>query len=260
MSRQIHYSVDDRGIATIAIEGFNKFNAITSAMFGELADCFERTDKDPNVKVVIFRGYGEENFSSGADLKETEERRSRNNVADYSAPHALARQRRNFWYPHDTAGLTTRIRFGGFQGRIPCIGAFSGYCLAAAMLMAMSHTTLRIAGKSASFGFPEIRFGGGQGIGMSTLGCQVQSAPLQRLAVCMDYVGAEDALAMGMVNEVVPDELLFQRVQQLAEEIALQERLPIMAEKRGIQAAHNQPQKVIAELAAQVSAAVHFGI
>jgi enoyl-CoA hydratase/carnithine racemase len=259
MPRAIHYEVEGP-IATVTIEGFNKYNAITSQMFGELADAFFKIDADRNVRVAILRGHGSEHFSTGADLKETEERRSRNNVASYSAPHALARQRRNFWFPHARAGLTSRLRQTSNPSLTPFIAAIPGYCLAAAMIVAFYRCSLRIAGASAKFGFPEIRFGGGQGIGMSTLPRQVAFAPLQLLASGMEYVDAPTALTMGLVNEVVPDDTLFARVREIAERVAEAPRLNLMAEKKGLRMADHQQQATIGSIASMVSSFVHLGL
>lgn len=258
MPRTVHFD-GAAPVATITIEGYNEFNAITSAMFGMLARAFAQVDASPEIRAVILRGAGEKNFSAGADLKETEERRAKNDIAQYSAPHALARQRRNYWFPFEGSGLTSRMQMTGASSVTPIIAALTGYCLAAALIVVYYRSSLRIAGESARFGFSEVRFGGGGGVAMSTLGHQVAFAPLQELAIG-EYIDARAALTMGMVNEVVPDEEVFPRVEEVAHRIAEAPRLNLLAEKRGLLMARNQSQEVAGVVASSTAAFVRLGI
>ncbi len=81
------------GIATVTLNRPQSHNAINMGMYRELPDLVGGLDKDPEVKVVVFRGAGEKSFASGADITEFEkERGSAAAARNYNEKVAAAEQ------------------------------------------------------------------------------------------------------------------------------------------------------------------------
>jgi len=205
---QIRYEVADR-IATITLDRPDKMNAFTETMRLEMADAFDRTDGDDDVRAVIVTGQGTRAFCAGADLTPEGGGSVFANpepVEDLSDPRV-----------RDGGGkLTLRI----FQSTKPVIGAINGAAVGvgATMQLAMD---MRLASTSARFGFVFARRG------IVPEACSSWFLPKivgisQALEWCMTgrVFDAAEALKGGLVRSVhAPGDLLAE-AQKLAREIA----------------------------------------
>jgi enoyl-CoA hydratase/carnithine racemase len=188
------------GVATVTLNRPEARNALNRALIRELGDALDALDGDPEARAIVLRGAGDRAFCAGADLKGMFQ----------EAPILEAREQ--------YAGLA-RILDGIPRMRTPVIGQVHGYALAGGCGLAAS-CDLVVASEDAIFGLPEIKLG--------LLPLMVM-APILRAAspkrvLHMVLTGAElparDALAIGLVSQVVPRADLGPTVQALARAIA----------------------------------------
>ena len=76
----------DGGIATVVFNRPKVRNAISLAMWGEIAEIADHLGNDDSVRAILFRGAGQEAFAAGADISEFEKNRKDRSSAHRSAP------------------------------------------------------------------------------------------------------------------------------------------------------------------------------
>jgi enoyl-CoA hydratase/carnithine racemase len=182
------------GVATILVDRPEALNAMDTTAYRELTAAFERIDADPEVRVGIVTGAGGRAFSAGADLKEMHSRPR----AD--VPWAPWRAER--W----DLGLTVSK---------PLIAAIDGYAVAGGLELALL-CDIRIATPSSQFGAPEVKWNLLHGFGALRLPAVVGLGNAMRLLLSGDFVDANEALRIGLVNEVVEPDELMPRARRLA--------------------------------------------
>ncbi|GJE17383.1 enoyl-CoA hydratase/isomerase family protein [Methylobacterium marchantiae] len=214
---EILFDTDDAGIARIVLNRPQARNALTFAMYQGLIDLCGRIEADERIKVVVITGAGEKAFAAGTDIAQFR--------GFSSAEDALGYER----FMDRVLGALERLR-------VPVIAAIAGACTGGGAAIAAS-CDLRIATRDARFGFPIAR----------TLGNCLSMSNLRRLsgligpARVKDMIftarlfGAEEALAAGLVGEVVEDaEALAARASALATQIAGHAPLTLRATKEGL--------------------------
>ncbi len=185
MSERVSYRVED-AVARIRFERPEKLNALDQAMWHGLLDAFGRLKADGDVRVCLLEAQGR-SFCAGADLKETA------------------------W--HGEAGIETRRRIERNQqdlarlmtmAPVPLVAAIQGHAIGGGVEIALA-CDMRIAATDASFAFTE------SGIGRFITGAASLLLPravglawAKRMILTAEPVGAEQALAIGLVEEVVP--------------------------------------------------------
>ena len=206
--------VERRGHVLIAtINRPEARNAINQAVHVRLGLALEEADADPQVRVVVLTGAGEQAFCAGADLK------------------ALARGEPLL--PTDPVQLAW-----GFAGVVahpiskPMIAAVNGFALGGGTELALA-CDLVVAAETAMFGLPEVK----RGIIAAAGGAfrLVQQLP-RKLAMEVLLTGepfnAQRALELGFVNRVVAQAEVLATALQLAETIANNAPLAVQASKR----------------------------
>lgn len=177
----VRYDVAD-GVATVTLDRPDKLNALTLAMYDELAAAFDLARDDRRVGVVVLTGAGERAFCVGADLRE-------------SIP-ALAEGRFDISHWDGAHQKHSRLLK-------PVIGAVEGLCLGGGLEILLS-TDLRVASSTARFGLPEPLVGvvpaGGT---LTRLVRQVPRAWAMELMLGGEQVDAATALRFGLLNRVV---------------------------------------------------------
>jgi enoyl-CoA hydratase len=217
MSGRIGLAVSD-GVADIIIDRPDKMNAITPDMTLELQRACREVDADKNVRVVTIAGAGEKAFSAGSDL---------NALADLS----------------DTLAFRDRVEYAALVRDIkkPVIAALKGWVLGGGMEIAIA-ADIRIAGRSAKIGGPEVTRGWIGGGGASQmLPRLVGVGQAMKLLLAGEPIDAETALRIGLVEEVVDDADVLARVQALAQKIASFSPMATQAVKAGVRAALSTP-------------------
>jgi crotonobetainyl-CoA hydratase len=174
----------------------NAVDPAVSLRMNELMAAFEADDR---LQVGVITGSGDRAFSAGADLK------------------AIAAGRLSEIVDVEPGGFAGVVRS---PGRKPLIAAVNGAALAGGCEIALA-CDLIVAAEHASFGLPEVRRGiiAGAG-GLQRLATRIPPARALELALTGRAISAAQALAFGLVNDVVPGERLLSRSLELAEEIA----------------------------------------
>jgi enoyl-CoA hydratase/carnithine racemase len=191
----ISIEMPEPGVARVSIDNA-PLNVLTQAVRRQLGDTLLALSEKPDVRCVVF-GSGERAFCAGADLTEFPLRFD----PEVAAQHA------------DNAH---RMMLALVELGIPVIAAVHGHCLGGGLELALG-CTLRIAGRSAQFGLPEIDRGVWPGTGgIVLLERLVGPATAKRLLYGGDRVSAEQALALGLVDEMVDDARLEARALELA--------------------------------------------
>ena len=126
------------GIATVVFNRPKMRNAVSLAMWGEIANVTEALAKDDSVRAVVYRGAGRDAFASGADISEFKENRK-------DTETALA-------YNKKTEAAYSSIRLCPK----PTVAMVFGYCMGGAMALAMA-CDLRFAAEGSKFGIPAAR-------------------------------------------------------------------------------------------------------
>ena len=156
-------------------------NPLSTALLAELADIATTLSADASVKAVVVTG-NERAFAAGADVSEF--------TADGAAAVVNASIRAGF----DTLAAIPR----------PVIAAITGFALGGGLELALA-CDLRVAADSARLGFPEIQLGifpGGGGTQRASR--LIGPAKAKELIWSGRHVRAEEALAIGLVDRVVP--------------------------------------------------------
>jgi len=175
-------------------------NALNFQTVNELASAFTELRADPSVMVVVVTGAGERAFVAGADIKEFP---------------GLTRE----------AGVEMSRRGQAAMGLIasfprPVIAAVNGLCLGGGCELAMA-CDIRIASDLAKFGQPEVNLGLIPGYGGTMrLARLVGPAAARELLFTGRVIDAQEALAIGLVNKVVPHADLMDVCLEMAEVIA----------------------------------------
>ena len=186
MTENINSTYSD-GVLCLQIDRPEKRNAITPEMYASLAEQLIKGDADEMVKVVVLHGTGN-CFTSGNDL---------NNFSNGSAP-----DRR---YPHNIflSALS--------QTKKPVIAAINGMALGIGTIMLM-HCDLVYADVDAKFSFPFIKLGLSPEGGTSYLLPRLAgNRKAMEMVLFGEQFGVEDALAIGLINEVVSGQSVFDR-------------------------------------------------
>ena len=195
-------------VAVVTIDRQERRNAVDGPTADELAAAHERFESEDDARVMILTGAGEVAFCAGADLKAIESLGPR--LEDPGGP----------------LGFTRRI------SSKPTIAAISGWCLAGGLELAL-WCDLRIAAEGASLGFPERRFG------VPLIDGGTQRLPrIVGLGRALDLilsgriVEAEEALAMGLLTQIVMRGQHLDRSLEIAEALARFPQETMLADRR----------------------------
>ena len=205
------------GIATVTLNKPDKLNALSWRSWGELVAAVAECDADDGTKVIVVTGAGR-GFTSGTDLT---------TGSDPTAPAAESEQ---------TRGQKLRTRYLSavslLHAQKPTIAAVNGIAAGAGFSLALA-CDIRIAAASARFSAIFAKRGISPDLGCSYLLPRIVGiANALRLIYTGDIIGADEALRMGMVSEVVSDERLLERTYELAGSIARGPSLAIEISKR----------------------------
>jgi enoyl-CoA hydratase/carnithine racemase len=192
-------SLDRRGrVAVVTLKRPERKNAVDLPTAGALYDVFKQFDADAALDVAVFTGAGE-TFCAGADLKAVAqgERRPVEKDGDFGPMGP------------------TRLKLSK-----PVIAAIEGHAVAGGLELAL-WCDLRVAGRSAIFGVFNRRFGVPLiDLGTVRLPRLIGQSRALDLVLTGRPVGADEALAIGLVNRVVEDGKTLAAAIALAEQLA----------------------------------------
>jgi enoyl-CoA hydratase/carnithine racemase len=219
MTEHILFSIDGH-VATITLNRPEKLNAATAEMSDAIIQAAEECNRNDAVRCVIVTGAGPKAFCAGSDIAELDR---------YSSP----------WEFRNRADYCDAIQ----TLRKPTIAAVNGFALGGGLETALS-CDIRIASLNAKFAAPEIKLGWIGGGGMTTtLAHSIGPSNAAWMIMTGNTIDAQQALAWGLVTELVTPEGLAAHARALAEIIA--SRAPIAAEtaKLNLNAAFSMPRE-----------------
>lgn len=186
------------GIGYVTMNRPKALNALNTEVVAELDDLFTKIEADDEVKVVIITGAGRA-FIGGAD------------IAYMGALDGLKGRE----FVMQGQALMEKIE----NLSKPVIAAINGFSLGGGNELAMS-CDIRIASEAAKFGQPEVNLGIIPGYGgTQRLPRLVGKGVAKKLILTGAMIGAEEALKIGLVDEVVPAEELMTKVEEMAKTI-----------------------------------------
>ncbi len=204
----------DQGVAIITMNRPDRLNAINGALKAEMGQVLDRVEADDGVGAIVLAGAGRA-FSAGMDLKDDA---------------AGGTEGAEAWREVLTDDLNFIMRF--WDCPKPTIALAHGFCLAAACELAMA-CDMTIAEEGCFFGEPELKFGSVITAMMMPWLTGPKIAK-ELLLGADDRVTAERALAIGLVNRVVPRGEGRAAAMELASRIAAMDADAVRLTKRAI--------------------------
>ena len=208
----ILYEKQRRGVL-ITLNRPGVVNSMNRALCGELENALAQAKEDPEIRAVVITGAGGA-FSAGEDISDIGERET---AWPYGIPEgsSLAAEYDDLRDMDRSRTLDSQLYRWEYPK--PIIGAVNGWCLGAASWLALT-CHLTIAADDAVFGQPEVRHGS------TTDFIWVLLAGFKnalRYSLTGDHIDAQEALRIGIVNQVVSREKLLEESFKIVERIAL---------------------------------------
>ncbi|SAK89921.1 short chain enoyl-CoA hydratase [Caballeronia temeraria] len=201
-------------VAEIIINRPEKMNAITPGMTQTLAGIRQEVERDETVRVVLLRGEGDRAFSAGSDL------------------HSL-KTYQSAWEFRARTDYAMVVR----EFTKPVVAALKGWVLGGGLEM-MLGADIRVAGRSAKFGAPEVLRGWVGGGGASQmLPRLVGYGQAMRLLLTADTIDADEARGIGLVEIVVDDEAVVDHAMSLCRKMAGYSPIATQSVKAAVRAA-----------------------
>jgi enoyl-CoA hydratase len=217
----IRYTVDDGGVARIVLDDPATRNALGDALLDQLIAALERARDDAGVRVVVLASADARVFSSGGDLK-----------AFAGGGPVIDKY----------AGLDRFPRLFQLLGGLgkPSLCAAGGDVLAGAFGLALA-CDLIVARDGVRFGCPEINVGVFPFMISALIYRSVPRAKANELMMTGELMTAADALALHIVNKVVPADGFEAEVERLAGQIASRSPLLMRLGKQALNASRDLP-------------------
>jgi len=208
---QLLITTREDGIAVVQFNRPEVLNALNMAVMMELVETLETLDADEGVRCIVLAG-NEKAFAAGADIKE---------MAEASSIGMLQRDQFARW---------DRIR----KIKTPLIAAVSGFALGGGCELMMT-CDMVVASESARIGQPEINIGVMPGAGgTQRLTRAVGKVKAMEMVLTGEMITAQEALAYGLVNKVVPVEYYLEEAKTLARSVATKPPVAVRLAKEAI--------------------------
>ena len=203
-------------VAIITINRPEKRNALNIKTRAEGAALIAELRADDSVGVVVITGAGDKAFIAGAD------------IAEFAGRTAITQR----------AVMTERSLFNAIDAfPKPVIAMVNGYCLGGGCELALA-CDIRVASETASFGQPEINLGiipGGGGTQRLTR--LIGEGRAMEMILTGEIIDAKTALAIGLVNHVVPRDQLEAKTMEIADRIAEKGPISVSLAKEAVKIA-----------------------
>jgi len=206
------------GVAYITLNNPEKANILDKKTSDEISEAWIDLWEDREVRCAILTGKGNRHFCGGHNLQPRPE------LSDEE--REMLRAQRMFWPLAGTVyGTPTGVdgRMGDHYPRVwkPVIAAVNGWAAGAGLYILLSSTDIRIASaEHARFKFALLSQGWvGNGPGAALLTKQLRYIDAMKILLTDEPFGAEEALRIGLVNEVVPHDQLLERAEVMARKI-----------------------------------------
>lgn len=199
--------------ALITFNNPSFMNALSSDYIRKINETLDQVEEDEEIYTLIFTGSGKA-FIAGADIKEM-----------YPQDESSI-----FKWSEQGSGLNLRIE----KMKIPVIAAINGYALGGGLELALA-CDIRIASEHAKMGCPETGLGVICGAGgTQRLPRAVGAAMAKELLFTAEIIDAHRALKIGLVNKVVPQEVLLDEAFYMAAAIEKNGQIAVQAAKKAV--------------------------
>jgi enoyl-CoA hydratase/carnithine racemase len=214
-TEKIVAGVED-GVGWITFNNPARRNAMSLEMWTGLGDAAEAFENDPEVRVVVMRGAGGKSFAAGADISEFDQHR------------ANAEQKKSY------AAIAARAHHGIRDLSKPLVAMIEGFCIGGGMALALG-ADLRIASSGSTFGIPAARLGlGYEYDGLAALARLVGPSVAKDMLFSARFLATDEALRVGLINQVVPAAELEATVRAYAGRVAGHAPLTVLAAKAAV--------------------------
>jgi enoyl-CoA hydratase/carnithine racemase len=199
-------------------------NAVSLEMWEALGVIVSDFQQDDNIRVIVLKGAGDKAFVSGADISEFEEKRnSPASEEEYAKKSALG------------SGML-------YQLDKPLIAMIQGFCIGGGLAIALS-ADIRFATDDSKFGIPAAKLGLGYGYsGIKILSDLVGPSHAKDILFTARFMGAEEALRIGLINRIVSRDELESTVRDYARMIANNAPLTVKTAKAAVREAIKDPE------------------
>lgn len=202
----------DPGIQILKVSRPSVLNALNSAVLKGLKEALSQIAENPQVRVLILTGDGEKSFIAGADIAE---------MKDLTPGEAVEFAQLG----HEVTKLLELMPK-------PTIAAVNGYALGGGMEMAISCDFI-VASKKAIFGQPEVGLGIIPGFGATLRLLKFVGLPLAKeLIFSGRKIKADEALQLGLINHLYPEQNFMEETLELAKTISLQSASAVAKSKQ----------------------------
>jgi enoyl-CoA hydratase len=185
----------ENGIFTITINRPDKMNALNQQVMNDLNNVMDEVYKNVEIKSVIITGQGNKAFVAGADISEFSGLSQQEGMA-------LSKKGQDIFFKIENCSK-------------PVIAAVNGFALGGGCELAMA-CHMRIASDNAKFGQPEVNLGLIPGYGgTQRLTMLVGKGKAIELLLTGNMIDASEALRLGLVNYVVPQEQLLNKANEI---------------------------------------------
>lgn len=190
----------ENGLLTLTLARPEALNALNGALIAQLSEAIEAAQSDDDVRAIVLTGAGERAFVAGADIKE---------FADFGVEQG-----------RELAALGQEILFDRVEHSAkPVIAAINGFALGGGLELALA-AHVRIASEKAKMGLPEVSLGLIPGYGgTQRLPQIVGKGKALEMILTARAIDAQEALACGLVNQVVPADQLLTAAASMAQQM-----------------------------------------
>ena len=235
MSKSVLYEQNNR-IVTITLNRPDTRNALSGDIIDGLVDSFKKADRDENVGCVILTGAGK-SFSSGGNLQE---------IKDMTTKDNMSQSQLEDWYRFGIQKIPLTMN----SIDVPVVAAINGHAIGAGNDLC-TMCDIRIAAEDAKFSESFLRIGIIPGDGGSWfLPKIIGLSRANEMILTCDVLNAEKALAWGLVSQVVSNEELLKKANEIATKIAEQPPEASRRAKRLLRMSQNVPLDKALEMAA----------
>ncbi len=218
--KNISVSVED-GVAVLTINRPSKLNALDNDTLDELSEAVSECYVEEEVGVIILTGAGDKSFVAGADIS-------------MLAEQGVLDGKMNSLLGHDCMSLIE-------EGPKPVIAAVNGFALGGGLELALA-CDFRYASTNAIFGLPEVGLGIIPGYGgTQRLPRLVGTGVALEMIMTGAKIDAEEALRIGLVNRVLPQEELLAAVTKTAQKILRNGPIAVQMAKEAVRRGTQMP-------------------
>ena len=212
----------ENNVARVTINRPDKLNALNNATLNELYEVFLSIEHNSEIRAVVLTGSGEKAFVAGADISEL------NQLTPLAAKDFAEKGQKIFSFIEHLSK--------------PVIAAVNGFALGGGCELALA-CHIRLASENAKFGQPEINLGIIPGYGgTQRLTRLINSSKALEYILTADFIDAQTALQLGLVNHVYPLSELITHAKELADKIAGKPAQAVRLALKAIHAVKELPQ------------------